>query len=305
MIDAQFVGSVLTSSAPLVLAALGALICFRSGFFNIAIEGQMLVAAFGGAVTAVATGNVVLAVLVACFASIALGALVSLVTYAAKVDAIVAGIAANLLAAGLTALLTREITGGSSSLVVTDGRLPRVPAEAVAGIPFIGDVLRGQTPLVLVAAIAIGMVSWALKRTRMGLAIRALGESEDAVRGSGLPVSRVRAVVSVACGTLCGLAGAQLALGPATSFSVGMTNGRGFTAIIAAMIGTSVAAAVLGCLLFGIVEAVGLRVQLGGAGLPQALVQMIPYLLALVVLAIASQFMRRRVDPAQRRIVRH
>lgn len=304
MIDSQFIGSVLTTTTPLIFGALGALLCFRSGFFNIAIEGQMLVGAFAGAVTAVATGSVWAAVLAACLASIALGALVALATYAAKIDSIVAGIAANLLAGGLTALLTREITGGSSSLVVTDGRLPRIPGDSVSGLPVIGDILRGQTPLVLVAIVAILVVFWALARTRTGLAIRALGESPDAVRGSGLSVIRVRVVVTLACGILSGLAGAQLALGPATSFSVGMTNGRGFTAIIAAMIGTTVGAAVLGCLLFGIVEAIGLRIQLGGSGLPQSIVQMIPYLLALVVLASASVLARRSVDPAQRRILR-
>ncbi|MGH3704971.1 MAG: ABC transporter permease [Agromyces sp.] len=304
-IDAQFFGSVLTTMTPLVLAALGALLCFRSGFFNIAIEGQMLVAAFAAAATAVATGNVVLAVTAGAAASVVLVAVIAIATYWAGVDAIVAGIAANLLAAGLTALLTREMTGGSSSIVVTDGRLPRVDAGSVAAWGVVGDLFRGQTPLVLVAFLAVPAVWWFLTRTRTGLGVRALGESELAVRSSGLSVTRVRLMTTLLCGVLCGLAGAQLSLGPATSFSVGMTNGRGFTAIIAAMIGTTVVAAVLGCALFGVVEALGLRIQLGDTGLPQVVVQAIPYLLALVVLSAASAVQQRRIDPVRRRVLRH
>lgn len=303
MIDVQFFASALTTFAPLAFAALGALVCFRSGFFNIAIEGQVLVAAFGGVLVAKATGDPLLTVLGACACAVLLGGLVSFLSYVLRVDAIVAGIAANLFAAGLTAILTRQLSGGSSSIVVSDGRLPRLPRE-LTGIPPVDGLLGGQTPLVLLAPVAIGLLAWALRRTRTGLAIRALGESVESVGGAGISVARTRVVVAVSSGVLCDLGGAQLALGPATSFSVGMTNGRGFTAIVAAMIGATVLSTVLGCLLFAVVEAVGLRVQLVSNGIPQALVQMVPYLLALVVLAAASWTARRGIDPVQRRMLR-
>lgn len=304
MFDIQFFSSTLTTVAPLLLAALGALLCFRSGFFNIAIEGQLLVAAFSAAIVAKATGNALVAVVAGCVAAIILGAIVSIATYVFRVDAIVAGIAANLLAAGVTALLTRQLSGGSSSIVVEEGRLPRIPASVADNVPLLGGLIAGQTPLVFLAFALALALAWALKRTRTGLAIRALGESEESVGGAGISVARIRTLVTVACGILCGLAGAQLALGPATSFSVGMSNGRGFTAIVAAMIGTTVASATLGTFLFGITEAIGLRVQLSDVGLPQPVVQMVPYLLALVVLAAASRIALRGVDPVQRRILR-
>ncbi|GAB3585847.1 ABC transporter permease [Leifsonia lichenia] len=304
MFDLQFFSSTLTTVAPLLFAALGALLCFRSGFFNIAIEGQLLVAAFSGAVVAKATGDALLAVVTACVAATVLGAIVAVATYVFRVDAIVAGIAANLLAAGVTALLTRELSGGSSSIIVSDGRLPRVAASVADRIPFVGGLIAGQTPLVFLAFALALALAWALKRTRTGLAIRALGESVESVGGAGISVARIRTIVTVGCGILCGFGGAQLALGPATSFSVGMTNGRGFTAIVAAMIGTTVASATLGTFLFGIAEAIGLRVQLSDTGLPQAVVQMVPYVLALIVLAAASRIALSGVDPVQRRILR-
>lgn len=303
--DLQFVGSMLTSTAPILFAALGALVCFRSGFFNIAIEGQMLVAAFAAAGVAVATGSAVLGLLAAIAASTGLGALVAVATYWARIDAIVVGVAANLMAAGLTALAVREVTGGSSSLVVAEGRLARVDAAAAGEWGPLAGLVRGQTPLVLAAIVAVVVVWWILNRTRTGLGIRALGESELAVWSSGMSIPLIRTSVTVICGVLCGLGGAQLALGPATSFSVGMTNGRGFTAIIAAMIGTGVVATTLGCLLFGLVDAVGLRVQLADTGMPQAAVQAIPYVLALVVLCVASALKQRGTDRVRRAVLRH
>ncbi len=303
--DLQFVGSILTSTTPILFAALGALVCFRSGFFNIAIEGQMLVAAFAAAGVAVATGNAALGLLAAVAASTGLGILVAVATYWAKIDAIVVGVAANLMAAGITALLVREVTGGSSSLVVAEGRLPRVDAAAAGEWGMLSGLVRGQTPLVLAALVAVVVVWWILNRTRTGLGIRALGESELAVWSSGMSIPLIRSATTLICGLLCGLGGAQLALGPATSFSVGMTNGRGFTAIIAAMIGTGVVATTLGCVLFGLVDAVGLRVQLADTGMPQAAVQAIPYVLALVVLCTASALKLRGTDRVRRAVLRH
>lgn len=303
--DLQFFGSILTSTTPILFAALGALVCFRSGFFNIAIEGQMLVAAFAAAAVAVTTGNAALSVLAGVLASTALGVLVTVATYWARIDAIVVGVAANLMAAGVTALMVREITGGSSSLVIEAGRLPRVDAAAAADWGPLAGLVRGQTPLVPAALVSIVVVWWILNRTRTGLGIRALGESELAVWSSGMSIPGIRAATTLICGVLCGLSGAQLALGPATSFSVGMTNGRGFTAMIAAMIGAGVVATALGCVLFGLVDAVGLRIQLADTGMPQAAVQAIPYVLALIVLCTASALRLRGTDRVRRAVLRH
>lgn len=302
----DFLGSVLTTSTPLILATLAATLCNRAGFFNIAIEGQILVGAFGAAAVAKSTGLVWLALLVGCVLSALVGSIVAIATYLLGVDVIVAGVATNLLTLGITAIVTRQMTGGGAAFMVPpEGRIPHVGRDVFGRVPILEGMLGGQTLVVFGAIVLVVICILGLANTRTGLAITALGQSEQALRSSGNSPARIRTILVVVSGLLTGLAGAQLSLGPAGGFAIGMSDGRGFTALIAAMIGPAVIAGTLGALLFGLAETVGLQLQLIGVQIPASVIQMVPYLLSLIVLVIASGVAHRTVDRVRRRILLH
>ncbi|QFR02428.1 ABC transporter permease [Streptomyces phaeolivaceus] len=127
-----------------------------------------------------------------------------------------------------------------------------------------------------------------LPRTRRlpeGVALPAFGESTVTV---GLLL-----VVPAAVGVLCGLAGAQLALGNVTLFSENMTAGRGWIAVVAVMLGRALPLGVLlAALLFGVAEAAGFRLQ--GLGLPQQATDAAPYVVTLGALFLTTARRRTR-----------
>jgi simple sugar transport system permease protein len=101
-------------------------------------------------------------------------------------------------------------------------------------------------------------------------------------------VTRYRYGVILAGGGLCGLAGAQLALGNVTLFSENMTAGRGWIAVVAVLLGRATPLGVLAAaLLFGLAEAFGFRLQ--GLGLPQQATDAAPYVVTLIALFVSSR----------------
>lgn len=156
-----------------------------------------------------------------------------------------------------------------------------------------GPVLGPQSPLVPLTLLLVIAVSWWLRRTRSGLRLRGIGQHPGAARSLGLKVDPYRHGAVLAAGALCGLAGAQLALGNVTLFSEGMSAGRGWVAVVAVMLGgTRPYRVVAACLLFGAAEALGFRLQ--GAGLPQQAADAAPYVITLLALVVAGTASRRR-----------
>jgi simple sugar transport system permease protein len=182
--------------------------------------------------------------------------------------------------------------------------LPTVNIPIFEDIPIIGPAVSGQTPLVYLALILVAVTHVLLYRTPLGLAIRAVGEAPAAARTAGRSPTLIRAFTVIYSGVLCGIAGAHLALGYASEFTVGMTAGRGFTGFSAAIFGQlqpwyTLAAS----LVFGLAEALGLRIQLSDVGLPTNVVQMVPYVLAIVAISLACALRMRRAGATRRREV--
>jgi simple sugar transport system permease protein len=185
----------------------------------------------------------------------------------------VTGLAANILALGLTSFLLRAVLGKGQAPVV---RVPTLEhALTYAGI---------------LAAVAIWILLW---RTRAGLMLRAVGENPRAAFAAGGDPTRVRLLAVVAGAALAGLAGAALSLQQVGTFTDAMTSGRGYLALAAIIVGRwSPAGAAAGCLLFGAAEALALRTQAYGLPVSSHVIQMLPYLLALTVLAMLGRTAR-------------
>ena len=156
----------------------------------------------------------------------------------------------------------------------------------LADLPLVGPVLFRQPALTYVAAALTVAMFVLLVRTRAGLTLRAVGENPTAVFAVGGDPARVRVTAVVAGGALAGLAGAVLSLQQVGTFTDGMTHGRGYLALAAIIVGRWMpGGALVGCLVFGAADALQLRVQ--GLRLPMSsyVIQMLPYLVSLAMLA--------------------
>ncbi|MFD6891500.1 ABC transporter permease [Streptomyces sp. NPDC059957] len=270
--------SVLRALTPILLAALGGAICERAGVFNIGLEGMMLIGCFSAVTTSWFTGSPWLGVLAAALAAAAYSLILAVGAVTLRGDAVVLGVAMNLLALGLTGFLLRTVFGVRGTF----------DDPALSGLPLIG----GQSPLAYLSWAAVALTAFALSRHVWGLRLRGVGEAPEAAAALGVSPVKYRYGAVLAAGALCGLGGAQLALGNVTLFSENMTAGRGWIAVVAVMLGRAAPVGVLlAALLFAVAEAVGFRLQ--GLGLPQQATDAAPYAVTLAALFLTTAARRR------------
>ncbi|WP_116947531.1 ABC transporter permease [Jiangella endophytica] len=297
MLEWSFVAAVLMAATPVLLAALGGALCAQAGVFNIALEGQMLWGAFAAVVGSHYSGSAWVGVLIALVSTAAFSAILAVGSARWAADPIIVAIGVNLLAVGLTGFGIRVLFDVSGTFSPPDLQgLHRM--TFLDGVPVVGDVLARQSPLVpLAIVLALALAYW-LSRSATGLRLRGVGEHPEAAGSLGVDVTAYRTTVVLAAGALCGLAGAQLALGNVTVFTENMTAGRGWIAVAAVMLAASRPAWVLvACVGFGAAEAFGFRLQ--GVGAPQQLADAAPYIVTLLVLvATRLRWLRRTREVA-------
>ena len=272
--------SLLRLTTPLCIAAMGELVAERAGVLNIGIEGMMLVGALVAFAVGVSTGSGLLAVLGGISAGAALAALFAAFVLWRGADPIVCGAALNLFALGATGTFYRVL-------------FPPELAHATAPQP-------GALVFVVLTGLLVLGVGLFLARTRLGLALRAVGERADAAHAQGVRVLRIRWAATLFGGACAGLAGATLVLWIADTFVEGMTSGRGFIALALVLFGGyRPLRIVAGALLFGAASALQFRLQARGLEIPYGLLLMTPYVLTLVVLALFASRVRPPADLAR------
>lgn len=293
------IAATLRVSTPLILCALAGLLSERAGVIDIGLEGKMLFAAFAAGAAGVTFGSTTMALLMAVGVTVALSWLHGLACVSNRGDQVVSGVAVNIIAVGMTAVLGIAwfAQGGQTPPVSGDVRLQAfVPAAAgwFNGVPIlgavVGDGLLSHNVMVYATLLLVPAVWWLLYRTRFGLRLRAVGENAHMVDAAGVSVQGMRYAALTLNGVLCGLAGAYLVLAQNASFVPNMTAGRGFMALAAMIFGKwRPFGAFWACLLFGFLDAVAIRLQgvrVPGIGeVPVQLVQALPYLLTVILLA--------------------
>ncbi len=292
LLDPLLVQLAVNAVAPILLAALAGALCERAGVFNIALEGQLLVGAFAAVVGSWFTHSPLAGVLIAVLTVTVYSGLLALAATLFRGDLIVVGIAMNLLALGLTAFLLRLIFGvqGAFSDPGLLG-LNTLSLPGLAGWPYLDALLNHHTWIVSASWLLTVLTAAWLFRTPWGLRLRGVGERPDAAATLGASVNRYRAGAVLVAGALCGLAGAQLSIGSVSLFAENMSAGRGWIAVVAVMLGRAHPYGVLAaCVLFGLTDALGLKLQ--GAGLPNQLTDIAPYVMTLVALFVSRA--RRR-----------
>ncbi|KNZ34474.1 MAG: sugar ABC transporter permease [Methylibium sp. NZG] len=301
--DDALLGALLASTlrvaTPLMLCALAGLIAERAGVIDIGLEGKMLFAAFAAGAAGAAWGSTTLALGAAMLVTIALSWLHGWACVSHRGDQVVSGVAVNIIAVGLTAVLGIAwfAQGGQTPPVTAEVRLQAIApgaAEALRGVPWLGpllgDGLLSHNIMVYLAIALVPAVWWLLYRTRFGLRLRAVGENPHMVDAAGVSVIKLRYAALTLNGVLCSLAGSYLVLAQNASFVPNMTAGRGFMALAAMIFGKwHPVGAFWACLLFGFLDAVAIRLQgvkLPGIGeVPVQAIQALPYLLTVILLA--------------------
>jgi general nucleoside transport system permease protein len=289
--------SAVRATTPLLFAALGGLFSERSGVVNIALEGIML---FGALTAALVTYYVEIQVLrgtpgvpvphapwIGLLAAMVVGGAVggvhALVSIRYKADQIISGVAINLMAIGLPAVILMGLFANSTTSAPVANRLP---LWTVGPLTF--------SPLVYMAFVLVPVVWFVVFRTPFGLRLRAVGEHPEAADSVGISVNRMRYAGVIISGVLAAMGGAYLSIGAFNQFITEMSGGRGFIALAALIFGKWHPLGVLGAtLLFGAFQA--LETQLGGADLlPPTVVQSLPFILTMLVLA---GFVGRAIPP--------
>lgn len=271
-------------ATPIALGALAGILCERSGVINIALEGMMLAAACLGFTAALYSDSVGLGVLAAMLTGMLMAALHAVLTIHGRVDHIISGTVLNILAIGFTGFIRRSflLQHPHSAPAV----LPSWPLPGLAEVPILGAVLFRHQPLVYSMAILVVVVHVLLYHTPWGLRTRAIGEHPQAAHTLGVHVVRLRYYNVIASGILAGLGGAWFSLETVGTFEDLMTGGKGFIALAAVVFGRWRPLQALGsAVLFGFADALQIKLQIAGVDVPYQLLNMLPYVVTMVVLA--------------------
>ena len=288
-------------SVAILLAALGENFNQRAGVFNLGCDGIMCMGAFLGfmvpftlkAGPLAAYGNL-LGVLGAVAVGGLLGLLFALVTVTFRASQGIAGIGLQMLGWGLSGTLFRHFVGGVTGV---EG-IPTMPIPFLSKIPFLGGVLFSHTPLVYLAFLMVPVSWFLLYKTPWGLKVRAVGTHPRAADTMGINVNRTRYQALMLGGAMAGLAGAYLSLAQAKMFSDDLVAGRGFIAVALVYFGRWSPLGIMGgALLFSIAQSFQLSMQVWGIKFPYEFAVMLPYVLVIVVLALARK--ARQLGPTE------
>lgn len=286
-------------AGPVLLVAMGGLLASRVNVFNLALEGFMLIGAFASVVGAFYTGSVWMGVLCGVLASTLMIIIYAVFIIELEVQPVVCAISIITLSSGLTRYLLNPIFGVSGRYVLSSNlAMPVIHMDWLEAIPVAGQILNGHSLLVYTALVLPFILHFVISRTGYGLDLRAVGLNEEAAVSAGIHVRKIKYSALIINGVLCGLGGAELALS-VYMFNVGMTNGRGYTALAAiTLAGCSPLLSLITCLLFGFAES--LVVSLSGTGISSYLLGMLPYILALLA-AVMPQVMRLCIHYVKRK----
>ncbi|MGD9742276.1 MAG: ABC transporter permease [Dongiaceae bacterium] len=281
---ADFLATSLRLSVPIIFAALGGVLSERSGVFNIGLEGMLLAGCFGAAVGAYFFGTPFAGVAVGMFFGL-LGALIlAYLSITLGVSQIVSGIAINMLMLGLTAFLSRIVFEGQANTMTLSGFKP-IAIPLLSQIPVLGPVFFNQDLLVYVMYAMVAGGLWLMYRTRWGLNVRAVGENPRAVDTAGISVVGLRYACVLTSGAIAGLGGCYLVLSQIFLFSEHMSAGKGFIALAAVILGRwNPLGALLACLLFGVFDALQLRLQFANPEVPYQAFVILPYAVSILAL---------------------
>jgi simple sugar transport system permease protein len=284
-----FLAATVRVATPLILATLGETFSERSGVLNLGIEGIMMFGAFAGFITVFLTKNLWLGVILATFSGLLFGLFMAFLTVTLGLNQHVSGLGITIFATGLAYYLYRAIIG-SPTVPPTITPFATISIPLLSKIPIIGQVLFNQTIITYFALIAVPISGYLLFKTNFGLSIRSVGENPEAADAVGVNVYKTRYTSLMIAGALMGLSGAFFTLAEFNMFLYDIVGGRGWVSIALVIFANWVPAKVFwGALLFGGIDAIGLRLQGTSISVPFQVYLMLPYVLTILVLILTAR----------------
>ena len=280
-------------SVALLLAALGEMFNQRAGVFNLGCDGIMSMGAFLAFLppyllrsSAYAPWANLAGFAAAALVGAVLGLLFALVTVTFRAPQGIAGIGMQMLGWGVAGTIFRHFIGGVTGV---EG-VAAWPIPLLSRIPYLGAILFNHNPVVYLAFLAVPASWLLLYKTPWGLHVRAVGTHPRAADTMGIGVIRVRYQALMLGGAMAGLGGAYLSLCQAKMFADDLVAGRGFIAVALVYFGRWSPWGILGgALLFSLAQALQLSIQVGGIKFPYEFAVMLPYVMVIVVLALARK----------------
>jgi len=271
-------------SVPVTLGALTGLMCERVAVINIAIEGQLLTAAFVGTIMGSAFG-VWIGLLAAVLTGAILGAVLAVLAIRYRVDQIIAGVVINIFALGLTSFLARRVLAVAQELN-SPGRFNTLKIPLLGDIPVIGDMFFNHNLFVYTTFILVILLHFGFFYTRWGLRSRSVGEHPKAADTVGINVLRTRYRNVILGGLIAGFGGGFLTLAQVSRFEENLTAGIGFIGRAAMIFGRWMPIGALGAgLVFGFARALQQKLGILGTPIPSEFLSMTPYIVTIIVVA--------------------
>lgn len=259
----DLIPTTLRMATPLGFAALGGIYSERAGVINLALEGMMLIGAFGYVVGTQVSGSTWFGLLVGIGFGVGLALLHAVATVTFHAEQVVTGIGINILALGITEYLlptSKQVDG-----------LPHWQLPFIGSYSFIVYLL----PVLMVVSHIF------LFKTPWGLRLRAAGESTEALAALSLRRTRWQYLGILLSGLFAGVGGCFLA-SEVHYFTKGMTAGRGYLALAAVIFGNwRPLSGISACFLFGFATALELANRWN---IPGQLLNSLPYILTMIVL---------------------
>jgi len=284
------IASAISSSTAVLIAATGELLVEKTGVYNIALEGVMLVGALSGFVVDLATGSWFLGLVVAAIAGGLFALLYGVITVLFRTDLIVVGVALILVAQGITNTLGTSHVGQSSKSVIPIWNVP-----VLSHIPFLGPAIFRQSIVTYIAMLMPVGAAYLLNRTRHGLNMKAIGENPDAADTSGISVIGWRLFYTTVGGAFAGIGGAVITLGIVKDWVSDVTAGEGWIAFAVVFFsGWQPGWIIVGAYFFGSLSVLGDVGQALGWPIPSQFFTILPYLGTVLVMILRAWLQRRR-----------
>ena len=271
-------------ATPYLYAAIGETFAQRSGVLNLGVDGIMLMGAYAAFYVSLNTGNLWLGLLAAVIVGLLMGLVMAVISVTFKAEQGISGIGLYLFGLGLSSLLFKTTIGTVKTIV---GFQP-VNVPMLSDFPIVGEVFFRHSLPVYGAFLLVPLAWWVLERTTLGLKIKAVGQQPAAADSLGVSVVAVRYFCVSLGGVLAGVAGASLSIALTNLFQENLTAGQGFIAVALVYFGSWRPGGILwGALLFSMVNALQLWMQVLNVNIPADVAVMLPYLLTIAALTVA------------------
>ena len=275
----------IAAATPLIFAGLGELVAERTGVINLGVEGMMLVGAIAGfAFAAHYEASVASALLVGALAGMFMSLIFAFFTLSLSTNQSACGLALTIFGIGISAFI------GQNYVSMALPGLQNLNIPGLADIPWIGPVLFQQNYVVYLSIVAFLVIWWVLAKTRLGLLLKAVGESPESAHAMGYNVLAIRYCAVLFGGAMAGIGGAFLSTVYTPMWIENMVAGRGWIAIALVVFATwKPTRLMLGAYLFGGVTILQFHAQALGLKVPNELLSALPYVATIVVLVIISR----------------